>query len=169
MGTFLKIALKNLLKGPSTDKYPFGETFVPEKLRGKIKHDPERCIACHMCEHVCAGGAIRLREAKDGSGADFVVWHNSCAFCGLCEHYCPTGAIHLTNDYHTAHLEKDKFSYVERTFVKYKPCSVCGKPFIPLIPQLEEVVYGEHGDKKGLSKMCEKCRRKAMWEGGAFK
>jgi formate hydrogenlyase subunit 6/NADH:ubiquinone oxidoreductase subunit I len=169
MSSFLKIAFQNLIKGPSTEKYPFGETFVPEKLRGKIKHNPKVCMACHICEHVCAGGAIHIQEAEDGKGVDFVVWHNTCAFCGLCEHYCPTGAIHLTNDYHTAHLNQNKYSFVERTFIKYVPCSCCGKPMVPLVPKITELAYGKDGDIKGLTKMCEKCRRKITWKDGVIK
>lgn len=169
MSLFFKVALRNILKGPATIKYPFGDSPAPEKLRGKIKHNPDICMACHMCEHVCAGGAIKIQESEDRKGLDFIVWHNTCAFCGLCEHYCPTGAIHLTNDYHTAHLQKDKFNFVERSFIKYQSCSCCGKPFIPLVPKLKEMVYGSKEDIKGLAKMCEKCRRKATWKGGAFK
>lgn len=169
MGSFMKIALQNLLKGPSTVKYPFADSPAPEKLRGKIRHNPEACMACRMCEHVCAGGAIRIRESEDKQGLDFTVWHNSCAFCGLCEYYCPTGAIHLTNDYHTAHLQKDKYDFAERTFVKYEPCICCGQPMVPLAPEVEEMVYGKQDDAKNLARMCEKCRRKAIWKDGAFK
>lgn len=169
MSSFMKIVFRNLLKGPSTIKYPFEESPVPEKLRGKIKHNPDICMACHMCEHVCAGGAIRISEAENGKGLDFIVWHDTCAFCGLCEHYCPTGAIHLTNDYHTAHLQKDKYRYTESSFIKYVPCECCGKPMIPLVPEMVERIYGKSGDSKGLSRMCESCRKKAAWKGGAFK
>lgn len=168
MSSFLKIALRNLLKGPSTIKYPFEDTPVPEKLRGKIEHNPDACMACHMCEYVCAGGAIKLKEAEDGSGVDFVVWHNTCCFCGLCEHYCPTGAIHLTNDYHTAHLEEEKYNYAEHSVIKYQHCIVCGRPMIPMVPSLAKKLYGDNEDTKGVTKMCEKCRKKAIWEGGVF-
>lgn len=159
MSSFLKIALQNLLKGPSTEKYPFCETFVPEGLRGKIRHNAQACVACRTCEHVCAGGAIRIEEAEDGSGLHFVVWHNSCAFCGLCRHYCPTGAIRLSNDYHTAHLQQDKYSYTESSFIKFVPCSCCGEPMIPVTRELLESVYGKSADAKNLLTMCEKCRR----------
>lgn len=169
MSSFFKIAIGNLLKGPSTVDYPFSEPSVPDKLRGKIKHDPKACMACHMCEYVCAGGAIKIKEAKDGSGIDFVVWHNTCAFCGLCEHYCPTGAIHLTNDYHTAHYQSEKYDYCEHSLIKYEPCSTCGKPMIPLVPQLARKIYGEEYDINALTKMCESCRKKAIWKGGVFK
>jgi len=169
MNTFLKVILRNIIKGPSTMKYPFEDSPAPEKLRGKIKHNPEACVACHMCEYVCAGGAIRMQESDDKKGMDFVVWHNSCTFCGLCEYYCPTKAIHLTNDYHTAHLEEDKYNYTEKTSVRKQPCICCGEPIISLTPTLVEKIYGKEGDVKDLSKMCQKCRRKAIWKDGVFK
>lgn len=169
MSTFLKVILQNIIKGPSTIKYPFEDSPAPEKLRGKIKHNQEACVACHMCEYVCAGGAIKLQESADKKGVDFVVWHNSCTFCGLCEHYCPTNAIHLTNDYHTAHLQEDKYHYAERTFVMKQKCTRCGEPIIPLSPSTVEKIYGKEGDVKGLSKMCPQCRRKVLWEGGVIK
>lgn len=168
MSSFLKIILRNIIEGPSTIKYPFEDSPAPEKLRGKIKHNPDACMACHMCEHVCAGGAIKIQESEDKKGIDFIVWHDTCTFCGLCEFYCPTKAIHLTNDYHTAHLQEDKYNYCERTLVKKQACTHCGKPFIPLSKVLAEKIYGKEGDVKGLTGMCEKCRRKATWEGGVF-
>lgn len=168
MSSILKIMLRNLLQGPSTIKYPFEDSPAPEKLRGKITHDPEACVACRMCEYVCAGGAIRIEESADQTGINFVVWHNTCTFCGLCEFYCPTKAIHLTNNYHMAHLQEDKFNYVERSFIQKQRCTRCGELFVPLSPILVEKLYGEEGDVKGLTQMCEKCRRKASWEGGVF-
>ncbi len=169
MSSFLKVILRNIIKGPSTIKYPFEDSPAPEKLRGKIKHDPEACVACNMCEYVCAGGAIKLQESDDKKGVNFTVWHNSCTFCGLCEYYCPAKAIHLTNDYHTAHLQEDKYNYSERTLIRKQECTRCGEHMVPLSPILVEKLYGKEGDVKGLTKMCEKCRRKALWEGGTFK
>lgn len=169
MSKFFKVILENLIKGPSTIQYPFADSPAPEKLRGKIKHNADACVACHLCEYVCAGGAIRIQESEDKKGIDFVVWHDTCTFCGLCEYYCPTKAIHLTNDYHTAHLQGDKYNYIEKTLVKKQPCICCGEPIVPLSPAMVEKIYGKDGDVKGLSKMCPKCRRKALWEGGESK
>lgn len=169
MSTFFKVVLRNIAQGPSTIRYPFEDSPAPEKLRGKIKHDPDACVACRMCEYVCAGGAIRLQESEDKKGINFVVWHNSCTFCGLCEHYCPMKAIHLTSDYHTAHLQKEKYSFVEKTVVKKQPCVCCGEPIIPLSPRFAELIYGREGDSKELSRMCPKCRRKVLWREGIIK
>ncbi|HEX3025638.1 MAG TPA: 4Fe-4S dicluster domain-containing protein [Clostridia bacterium] len=169
MSTFYKVILRNIIKGPSTMKYPFEDSPASEKLRGKIKHNPEACIACHMCEYVCAGGAIRIQESEDKESFRYTVWHNTCTFCGLCEHYCPTNAIHLTNDYHTAHLQEDKYDYCEKTIVKKQHCICCGEPIVTLSPMLIEKAYGKDGDVRGLSKMCPKCRRKVLWEDGGLK
>jgi ferredoxin len=137
-----------------------------------IQHNPEACVACGLCAYVCAGGAIKLQETEDEKAIDFVVWHNSCTFCGLCEFYCPTKAIHLTNDYHTAHLQADKFSFAERTRVKKQPCIRCGVPIIPLSPKMAEKIYGKDGDVKNLMKMCPECRRKNvsnLWKDAVLK
>ena len=169
MSTFLKVILQNIVKGPSTIKYPFEDSPAPEKLRGKIKHDPEACIACHMCEYVCAPGAIKMKESEDNKCIDFFVWHNSCTFCGLCAFYCPTKAIKLSNDYHTAHLQEEKYNYCEKTHITKGQCTRCGAPLIPLSPQFVEKIYGEEGDVKGLTQLCPKCRREVAWEGGFTK
>ncbi|WP_425059077.1 NAD(P)H-quinone oxidoreductase subunit I [Sporomusa carbonis] len=158
MGSYLKTVIQNLLKGPSTDPYPFGKTFEPKGLRGKIRFNSQACVACRTCEHVCAGNAIRIKEAEDKSGLHFVVWHNTCAFCGLCEHYCPTKAIRMTADYHTAHSQAEKYNYVEQGFIKYVPCSCCGKPMIPVAAELLALAYKETANVEFLAQLCERCR-----------
>lgn len=160
MFSFLKILANNVIKGPSTDPYPFGETFVPDALRGKIKFNESACVLCRTCIHVCAGNAIKIEERADGSGQDFIVWHNTCCFCGLCEHYCPTKAIKLTNDYHTAHRQEDKYKYVEHGFVKYVPCSKCSALMPPVVPELLGVAYDKVNESiKEITQMCPKCRQ----------
>lgn len=133
-------------------------TFQVKGLRGKVQINHKACTACRTCEHVCAGNAIRFEEARDGRGLHFVVWHNSCAFCGLCQYYCPTKAIRLTEDCHTVHLQKDKYDYVEQSFIKYIPCSSCGKPMIPVALELLALAYGDTDGVEHLAELCEKCR-----------
>lgn len=168
--SFLKILMRNLRLGPTTDPYPFADTFVPDRLRGKIKYNAEACVACRMCEHVCAGGAIKIAESEDKKGLNFTVWHNTCAFCGLCEHYCPTKAIKLTTDFHTAHSQDQKYSYVESGFIKYVPCQRCAKPMVPVAKELLEKVYGNlDGAVKNYENLCDGCRREISAENGVKK
>ena len=81
MAGFLKILFRNLLQGPSTDPFPLGETFTPERLRGRVKIDPNLCMGCGVCRHVCAAGAINIRQKPDNSGYTITVWQNSCCLC----------------------------------------------------------------------------------------
>ena len=101
---FLKILWDNLKKGPVTDAFPFGETYTPDRLRGRVEIDPALCVGCGTCVHVCAAGAINISKFEDGSGFEITVWRNSCCLCAQCRHYCPTKAVTLTNDWHSCLL-----------------------------------------------------------------
>lgn len=135
-----------------------GRDKPPRGLRGKIHFDQRLCAGCRTCEHVCASSAIRIVEARDGSGLNFILWHNTCVFCGLCEHYCPTKAIHLTEDYHTTHLQEDKYNFLERGFIHYVPCACCGKLMVPVSRELLALAYGDAEEVEHLARLCEKCR-----------
>lgn len=157
---FLKILAKNIAKGPATEPFPFGETVTPKRLRGRAQLDPARCLACGICSHVCAGGAITLTNTPDGSGMEFRLWHNTCTFCGLCEHYCPAGAIVMTNDWHMAHKQADKYSYCEVQFVEYPLCEECGKHMHPhLQNRLSKGLVGAVKAAQIL-RTCPECRRR---------
>lgn len=155
---FLKVLFCNLCQGPSTDPFPFGETFTPDALRGRIAFDASRCSACRMCEHVCAGGAIRFEETPQG--VEFMLWHNTCTFCGLCEHYCIPKAIRLTNDWHLAHAQEDKFRLIEEGMMPFHTCVACGASFLAASAALMDKVYSSPGTtSSALSQLCPDCRR----------
>jgi len=155
---FLKVLFRNLRQGPSTDPFPFGETFTPEALRGRIAFDASRCSVCRMCEHVCAGGAIRFEETPQG--VEFILWHNTCTFCGLCEHYCVPKAIHLTNDWHLAHKQEDKYRMIEEGTMYFKSCVACSSAFLPPSDALLDKVYPTPAAiDPAMSELCPDCRR----------
>lgn len=157
---FLKVLASNVAKGPSTDPFPFAEAHTPARFRGKVKLDPAQCVGCAICRHVCAGGAIRIEEREDGSGYEFTVWHNTCALCGLCRHYCPTGAITMSNDWHNAHLQEQKYDWCEHHFVPFLACKGCGDHLRPLPPSVTGRIYADNHDVDvaHLTSLCPKCR-----------
>lgn len=164
---FLKVLASNLLKGPSTDPFPFAEAHTPARFRGKVKLDPALCVGCSICVHVCAGGAIRINEREDGSGYDFTVWHNTCALCAMCRHYCPTGAITLSNDWHNAHRQSEKYDWCERQFVPFVACEGCGKHIRPLPPALATRAYASGAfDVASFLRLCPSCRQVAAANSG---
>jgi len=163
MSGFLKIAIRNLLKGPVTDPYPFGKTFVPQKLRGKLKVNAKACTACGTCEEVCPSGAIHI--TKNNNVYVHTTWYNTCCFCGNCEFFCPTGAIKLTNDFHTANTKEEKYHFTTIAIIPEIKCEGCGRMFVPASEELLKKSY-PHFDEtvKKLTNFCPKCRQKQAFE-----
>ena len=163
MSGFLKIAIRNLLKGPTTDPYPFGPTFIPDKLRGKLKVDANACTACGTCEEVCPSGAIHI--TKNDSVYVHTTWYNTCCYCGNCEFFCPTGAIKLTNDFHTANTEEEKFKFITTAVISEIECESCAELFMPPSVELLIRAYPNlNNGVKELAKLCPKCRQKKAFE-----
>ena len=161
---FLKVLLDNVLKGPATEAFPFGEATTPAAYRGKVVIDEEACVGCKMCEHVCAGGAIRFTE--DEKGMDFLIWHNTCVSCGLCETYCPTKAIRLSTNWHRAHLQEDKYKQIDRAHIPFATCTSCGKRFLGARDALMKVAFkGVGKNETRLRDLCPDCRRTATLAG----
>ena len=163
MAGFLKVLLRNVLQGPSTDPFPLGETFTPKRFRGKVVLDPDKCMGCGICRHTCAAGAINIHARADQSGYDFTVWHNSCCLCASCRHYCPTKAITLSDDWHNAHEQGEKFQWLEQHFVPYVKCEGCGTPMRPLPVEIAKKIYinNKDIDIESIVKYCPNCRRMA--------
>ena len=161
MAGFLKVLFRNLLEGPSTDPFPLGETFTPDRLRGKAVVDPDLCMGCGICRHSCAAGAINISPLPDRKGFTITIWQNSCCLCASCRHYCPTGAMSITTDWHTAHPESEKFSRIEQKTVHYEPCAGCGELMRPLPQKLAAKLYSYNHEIDGelTRKLCPKCRQ----------
>ncbi len=161
MASFLKVLFRNLLDGPSTDPFPLGETFTPDRLRGKCKVDPELCMGCGVCKNACAAGAIDISKKEDGF--TITIWRDSCCLCASCRHYCPTGAMSITNDWHHVHEDKDKYDCVEQQTIKYEPCAHCGALIRPLPLKLAEKLYAKNpdADPETIRHLCPKCRQLA--------
>ncbi len=157
----MRVLFRNLLQGPSTDPFPAGETFTPERLRGKPVIDPDLCMGCGVCKSVCAGGAIDISPKEDQSGYTITVWHNTCCHCASCRHFCPTGAMSLNNNWHTTHDASEKYNLVEQHTINYEPCARCGAMIRPLPAKLAEKLYKSNPDvdPEQVRHLCPKCRQ----------
>lgn len=131
---------------------------APGKLRGRMRYREEACVGCRMCQHVCAGGAIRFDEEE--AGLKFTLWHNSCLFCGMCSHYCPTQALTASNEWDIAHPQHEKYLQVEQGMVPLVPCSGCGIPMLPVAPELMRKGYrAVSRETEQLQTLCTECRQ----------
>lgn len=161
MAGFMKVLFRNLLQGPSTDPFPLGETFTPERVRGRVVVDPDLCVGCGVCKYVCAAGAIDISKKADNSGYTITVWRDSCCLCASCRHFCPTGAMQLNNDWHNAHPESEKFECIEQHTIEYVPCLHCGTMFRPLPAKLAERLYAGKPELEAerVRQLCPRCRQ----------
>ena len=159
MAAFLKVLFRNLLQGPSTDPFPLGETFTPDRLRGKVCIDPKLCMGCGICAHYCVSGAIHIERREDGH--TITVWDNICCRCATCRQFCPVKAITLVPDWHSSHVEAEKYKRVEQQTVQYVACAACGQKFRPLPPEIASRLYAHYGnvDAAHTQSLCPKCRQ----------
>ena len=131
---FIKDAIKQLFSKPSCNMYPFVPVEAAPKYRGRIVYHADRCIACGMCERVCAGGAISrtIEKLPDDQGEKITLSFDlgSCTFCSHCADFCSRDAIEFTTDYHMVG-RTDGDLVVSGSFVKAprkKPAAPAAKP-----------------------------------------
>ncbi len=68
---------------------------VPEKFRGKIIYEREKCIGCQLCIKVCPSRAIQfIPEEKK-----IKIRIDRCIFCSQCNDICPVSCLHMSEDF----------------------------------------------------------------------
>ena len=99
---FVREALTQLFSKPSTERYPAVPKKAAPHYRGRLELDTEACIACGMCQRVCAGNCITKTEEKQPDGTIRVTMEfflGSCTFCGHCTDFCTRKCLKQTEDY----------------------------------------------------------------------
>ncbi len=120
-------AIRSLLKGPYTTKFPFGPSVPPPNFRGKPEFREKDCVGCGACAEVCPANAIDVIERVDVSPPvrRLELHYDRCIFCGHCNLNCITEkGVVLTQEYDLATFDlKDCVESVEKELVL---CEVCG-------------------------------------------
>ncbi|HPO13380.1 MAG TPA: 4Fe-4S dicluster domain-containing protein [Candidatus Hydrogenedentes bacterium] len=121
-------AIKALVVGPYTSRFPV-EPHVPHpNFRGQPKFDAEKCLGCLACEAVCPADAIAHKDEIDGPTPKRIMIHytDSCIFCGQCEAACIADheGIKLSNDWELSFFDrKTAFETIEK---ELQLCELCG-------------------------------------------
>lgn len=129
----IKEAIKALIKGPYTSRFPY-ETHKPyERFRGRPYFHEEDCVGCTACAQVCPTGAIEYKdEVANGKGKRKLTVHwDICIFCGQCEANCITAkGIILSREFDFATTEKreDLKQEIEKELVL---CEACLEAVVP--------------------------------------
>jgi len=167
---FIKEAITQLFSKPSCNMYPFVPVEAAPKYRGRIVYHADRCIACGMCERVCAGGAISrtIEKLPDDQGEKITLSFDlgSCTFCSHCADFCSRDAIELTQDYHMVGVT-DGDLVVSGSFVKAprkKPAAApaakpesCGETGETAAPAAPSIFAREDGKPVYDSSKCVYC------------
>lgn len=108
------ITIKHVVKKPVTLQYPDERWVLPERFRGFVFLDTNRCNACLQCAKACPVSCIYIETT--GKGIDrymtrYAIDYNKCIWCGLCTEPCPTDAISMSHDYDHALYFRQKLVY----------------------------------------------------------
>ncbi len=121
-------AIKALVKGPYTTKFPFEAPNIIPEFRGFPEYQDDGCVRCGACAEVCPARAIEVEEyEKDGKKFRVMRFrYDICLLCGQCGALCTTSeGIEYTNKYAKNTLDiSEVIQEVEDELIL---CEKCGK------------------------------------------
>jgi formate hydrogenlyase subunit 6/NADH:ubiquinone oxidoreductase subunit I len=81
---------------------------TPDRFRGKIVYEKEKCIGCKLCLKFCPSEAIVFKDEEK----KIRVYLARCTFCAQCTDVCPVNCLHMSNEFLLAGTEKYSASLI---------------------------------------------------------
>jgi len=75
---------------------------TPERFRGKIQYDKDKCTGCRLCIRVCPSEAIEFKPDKK----KIKIYLARCTFCSQCNDVCPVQCLSMSNEFLLADADK---------------------------------------------------------------
>ena len=124
-------AIKALIKGPYTSRFPVGPHQPHPNFRGQPKFNEEKCVGCGGCKDICPVEAIDyidIVDDKDNPRRVMIHYTDTCIFCGQCEAACiaDNEGIKLSGDWELSFFDRSKSD--ERIEKALQLCEICGEP-----------------------------------------
>lgn len=125
-------AVKALLGGPYTSKFPYKPLEPAKRFRGKPEYSDEGCVGCKACVEVCIGRVIEARDVvtKDKATRKMILHLDECHYCGQCSAFCttrdddPPGIKHTTKFDLASFDRRDMISTTDEKELAL--CEACG-------------------------------------------
>ena len=125
----LREAIKALVKGPYTSRFPYEPHKPYEGFRGKPEFHEDECTGCGACVQVCPSGALSMQDIN-GKRILTIRW-DICIFCGQCQANCLTEkGIILSEEFDLAITEKRE-NLIQTIEKKLVICNGCGEVIAP--------------------------------------
>ena len=123
-------AIKALIKGPYTSKFPVEPHVAHPNFRGQPKFNDQKCLGCLACQEICPVEAIDhvdITDDKDNPRRFMIHYTDTCVFCGQCEASCISDneGIKLSNDWELSFFDRRQAE--ERIEKELQLCEVCGE------------------------------------------
>ena len=112
IGAMLGYIVHSMFIRPATEFYPFTRNPNPDRLRGKLIWNPEKCSGCQLCVKDCPSDALEL-IVLDKANKRFVMRYHAdrCTFCAQCVESCRLKCVGMSNElWELASLTKEPFT-----------------------------------------------------------
>ena len=108
----LKDVVESLFKKPMTEKYPFEKHPAPDRLRGELMWNPEKCTGCCLCNKDCPSNAIDLITIDKKAKRFVMEYHpDRCTYCAQCVQNCRFECLSMSStQWELAALSKQSFT-----------------------------------------------------------
>ncbi|UCG35387.1 MAG: 4Fe-4S binding protein [Candidatus Omnitrophota bacterium] len=120
-------AIKALIKGPYTSKFPKITHKPHPNFRGQPIYNDEKCVGCLACVQVCPVEALGYEDSASPENPKRKLHHytDTCIFCGQCETACIADreGIKLSNDWELSFFDRKEAS--ESIEKELQLCEVC--------------------------------------------
>lgn len=122
-------AIRAIIKGPYTSKFPKEPHTPYSSFRGQPKYNEEKCVGCLACVEICPVEALAYKDLTKGQTPKRTLIHYTdiCIFCGQCEVACIVDheGIKLSTDWELSFFDRKNKSY-ETIEKELQLCEVCG-------------------------------------------
>ncbi len=112
VAAMLNDVLASLFKRPVTERYPFLRYPAPDRLRGMLLWNPEKCTGCALCSKDCPSNAIELITIDKKAKRFVVEYHvDRCTYCAQCVQNCRFECLSMSHEqWELAALTKEPFT-----------------------------------------------------------